>query len=697
MNVFELCAVLKLNKDAYEKGLQEAESESSSAGGRIGNIMSAVGKATVAGLTASAVAVTKLVKDSVEAYAQYEQLVGGVRTLFGTEADTLEEYAKSVGKSTSEVEGEFNSLQRAQREVFANASEAYKNAGMSMNEYMETVTGFSASLIKSCAGDTEKASKLADIAITDMSDNANKMGSDMESIKNAYAGFAKENFTMLDNLKLGYSGSKEGMEQLLADAEKISGIHYDTSSYSDIVEAIHIIQDEMGIAGTTAKEAEDTISGSLNMVKASWQNVVTGLASGNGDLYEYIDGFVSSIKSLGRNVLPVVKQVIGSISLLVKELLPQISSAIPSILNDTIPSLLEAVLDALVESLPILLDGILELVIQVAEALGDMFPELVPAIISMVVNIVDTLVANIPKLIDGALKLVVGLAQGLIKALPELIKELPKIIVGITDGLAQGIPQIIATGVDLLVSLVANLPQIIVEIVKAIPQIIAGIIKSVVSYYSKLAELGKNLITKLGEGILSLGSWIYSRAGEIATNVVNAIKGLPSRLKDIGVNLVKGLWEGIKSMATWLWDKITSWANSIISGIAETFGIASPSRVMRDKIGKFLPMGIAVGMDKTADTVLDSANAIKSDVLDAFEEMNAEVNSQLNGDYAVDISSNGSGEGYSIRDVFDLLSEYLPQVANTQVVLDTGATVGQLAPAMDVELGRRLAFAQRGV
>ena len=244
---------------------------------------------------AAATAMVAITKGAVENYGDYEQLVGGVETLFGAGGQSLSEYAKGVGKTTTEAKDEYNNLIKAQEAVIEKANGAYKTAGMSANDYMETVTSMSAALIQSLDGDTVAAAEKADMAITDMSDNANKMGSDIESIKNAYSGFAKANYTMLDNLKLGYGGTKEEMQRLLDDATKISGVKYDISQYGDIVDAIHVVQTEMGITGTTAKEAATTIQGSIASAKAAWTNLQTGLADENADLDALVGELVDSV------------------------------------------------------------------------------------------------------------------------------------------------------------------------------------------------------------------------------------------------------------------------------------------------------------------------------------------------------------------------------------------------------------------
>ena len=265
-------------------------------------------------------------KQAVSGYADFEQLYGGIETLFGTgNLPSLEDYAKSIGKGVDQVENEYwklyDKLVDVEQDVLSKANNAYKTAGLSTNQYLETVTSFSASLIAGLKGDTAKAAEIADMAIIDMADNANKMGSDISSIQTAYQGFAKQQYTLLDNLKLGYGGTKTEMERLLSDAQKISGVKYDISNLKDVYEAIHIIQTEMGITGTTAKEASETISGSIGSMKSAWQNLIAGLANGEDDNKMLVQNLVESVKTVAKNLIPVVKETISGLVETIGELL----------------------------------------------------------------------------------------------------------------------------------------------------------------------------------------------------------------------------------------------------------------------------------------------------------------------------------------------------------------------------------------
>lgn len=392
---------------------------------KLGGVLKTVGAAMGAVAVAAGAAAVKLGKEVIAAYADYEQLVGGVDTLFKDSSQQLQTYAAN----------------------------AYKTTGLSANDYMETVTGFSASLIQSLGGDTEKAVKYADMAITDMSDNANKMGTDMSSIQNAYQGFAKQNYTMLDNLKLGYGGTKQEMERLLADAEKISGVKYDISSYADVVEAIHVMQESMDIAGTTAKEAEATISGSVNALKSAVSNLIVGFGDADADMELLCNNMVDAFKTVVANITPVIENIVAAL-----------------------PTALDALLTAVGELLPTLLEAVTELFSQVLETLLSLLPQLIPAAVSALMTIVNTLIENLPLLIDAAVQLVTTLVAGIGNALPTLIPAAVQAIVTIVQGLVDSLPMILDAALQLITGLAQGLLDATPVLIAALPEIINGII-----------------------------------------------------------------------------------------------------------------------------------------------------------------------------------------------------------------------------
>ena len=355
MNLFELFVKIGVDDQASDK--------ISNLSSKLGGGLATAAKVGAAAVAAAGTAIVAIGKQAIEQYAEYEQLVGGVETLFKQSSDTVMGYAEN----------------------------AYKTAGMSANEYMDTVTSFSASLLQSLGGDTESAAKYADMAITDMSDNANKMGTSMEMIQNAYQGFAKQNYTMLDNLKLGYGGTKEEMQRLLEDAEKISGIEYDISSYADIVDAIHVVQTEIGITGTTAKEASTTIQGSVSSMKGAWENLLVGMADDNADFGQLVNNLVDSAVTVGENIIPRVEQTIQGLATF-------ISSA-----SDTIIPL---VVDTIANNLPMIISAGVDLVVSLAGALIDAIPELLKAVPQIILAIANGLLSMAGKIYDAGASLV---------------------------------------------------------------------------------------------------------------------------------------------------------------------------------------------------------------------------------------------------------------------------------------------------
>lgn len=437
--------------------------------------LTAAAKVGAAAVGAASTAIVALTKSAVDNYGEYEQLVGGVKTLFGTEAESVEEYAASVGKSVDEVSSEYNNLVTAQNSIFAKASDAYKNAGLSANEYMETVTSFAASLVSSVGGDTVAAAEKADLAITDMSDNANKMGSSMESIQNAYQGFAKQNYTMLDNLKLGYGGTKEEMERLIDDANALNAAqgnytNYTIDSYADIVDAIHTVQTEMGITGTTQDEAATTIQGSLTMMKAAYENFVTGLGDENADMAVLVNNLLESSITVAENLLPVIERVLENIGTILQEKGPELIERFVSYALEKLPDvialgiqMIAALVKGLAQNLPSLISGVGSLINTILDTLADCFPDIrdigkqivkglwegISAMASWIKSKVSSFVGGIVSNVKGVLgihspsRVFAGIGENMALGLGEgWDSEYGSIKRGITDGLDFGTAQV---------------------------------------------------------------------------------------------------------------------------------------------------------------------------------------------------------------------------------------------------------------
>ena len=454
INVFDLYAKLGLDSSGYDKGLDVAKSAAKTAG-----------VAIAASMTAAAAGAAALVKQSVSAYAEYEQLVGGVETLF------------------SNLEGTVS----AAPQVLENAANAYKTAGMSANQYMETVTSFSAALIAGLNNDYNEAARVSDMAITDMSDNANKMGTAIESIRTAYAGFAKQNYTMLDNLKLGYGGTKEEMQRLLDDAEKFSGVDYNISNLNDVYEAIHVIQTEMGITGTTAKEASETISGSIGMLSGAWTNLVAGFADKEADIPKLIDDVVDSAETAFNNLLPVTEQAINGLAQFVDNIAPTVVERLPGLADQVIPPLLNTantVVTTLAKSLPQMLEGA---------------ADIAPAIVS---DLAKTAVAIAPDLARTGAKVITALARGIANSAPEIVPAAKDAVIEIVDVLTE--PDTVSTlldaGIDIVIAIADGLIDGLVELDDNVPEIVDRVVEIIGDSAAKLLGAGATILHHIADG-----------------------------------------------------------------------------------------------------------------------------------------------------------------------------------------------------
>lgn len=624
MDVFSLMASLGLNKDSYDSGLSSAETTATQVGNKIGSAMTTIASATVAGITAAATAVGALVKQSVEAYGDYEQLVGGVETLFGTGGQDLVEYAKSVGKTTGEVKDEYFSLLSAQETVMENAANAYQTAGLSANDYMEQVTSFAAALTSSLDGNTAAAAKKADVAITDMADNANKMGTSMEAIQNAYNGFAKQNYTMLDNLKLGYGGTKDEMERLLSDAEKISGIKYDVSSYADIVDAIHVVQEEMGITGTTSKEAASTIQGSLSMMKAAWENLITGIANEDADFDSLINNMITSVEAVANNILPRVQVALEGVGTLVTEMVPAIlEKALPMIneflpqlatvgsnmisslltgvsanfrdITKTVLSVLGTIADCITTNLPALIAAGQQMTISLLQGLTENSGSAFSAISEMLTQISDTIMENLPVILECGLQLIQTLAQGIADALPELIPAGINIILELVDMLTNpdNLTSLVDSAVNIILALVNGLIAALPQLIQAIPTIIENLVQAIVDNLPTILEAGVQIIGVLVQAIIENLPLIVAAAVEI---IFSLIEGLVETIPDLllafadlmteiqasileslpgfidgGIQVVGAIIQGLLSMVGTLIETGLKLAANIVKGISNHF------------------------------------------------------------------------------------------------------------------------------
>ena len=762
---------------------KDIKSLTSKLGSIAGTATKTLAKVSAVMATAAAGAIGVLTKLSVEQYAEYEQLTGGVETLFKNSSDKVMEYANN----------------------------AYQSAGMSANEYMSTITGFAASLLQGLGGDTEKAAQIGNMAVTDMSDNANKMGTAIERIQDAYQGFAKQNYTMLDNLKLGYGGTKTEMERLLADAQKISGVKYDISNFNDVIEAIHVIQEQMGITGTTSLEAASTIEGSLNMTKSAWTNLLTGMADSNADFDVLVQNLVNSLGSLGENLLPRIKIAIEGIGELIRTLLPKVLDEIPEMMASLFPESMQedikTIFEGIVEAIKTTVDFAMQWIPKITEGFawflensstivggilaisaavagfkaGAMITKVVKSwqeaqlalalyemsaegaavkqgVLNGVFSVWETLVAlftgkitlatvattlwskaqavlngilsanPIGFIIAGVVALVAGIIylwntndgfrEAIINAwnsikevgiavwewlvkfftedipnawnnlvvffqgIPDWFGELwtkvtdkfkewgeniksfftetiPTLIQQVFDwfnelpykigyALGYALGSIIQWGVDTWNYLITNVPIWIENVVNFFAQLPGKIWTWLVETFNKVTTWGSNMLNKakeIGTNFINniinwveklpgkFSSWLNdtiskvvsfasdlgqraSQAGKnMVDNIINAVKNLPSQMASIGKNIVEGVWNGITGMGSWLIDKVSSFFSGIVDGAKKALGIHSPSRVMRDQVGKYMAQGVGVGFENESDNLEKSMNKNLNDIV----------------------------------------------------------------------------------
>ena len=633
----------KLDGSGFSEGLS-----------RMGNLAAKGLKVVGASLAAAGVAVGALAKQSLDAYSDYEQMVGGVKTLFGTEAASVEEYAASVGKSVGEVQGEYDALVAAQNKVFADAKNAYKDAGMSANAYMQTVTSFSARLLQGLGGDSQKAAEIANMAVVDMSDNVNKMGSSMTDVQNAYQGFAKQNYTMLDNLKLGYGGTQAEMARLINDSGVLGNTMTVTAetvnnvSFDKIIEAIHTIQTEMGITGTTAKEASTTIAGSVSQMSAAWTNWLTALADPSQDLSQLTTALLDSIVNVGKNVVPRLMEILpalgsGLVSLAsglagyipgaVQQLLPALVTRATSLLQGLagmLPGLITSAFSALpdvfstlfsaapglasagmqiVQTLgnaitqygPTLMQNGLAMIQQLGQGLVQGIPTFLAQALPMLLQFTSNLRANFGQIVNAGIELILNLAQGIANSLPTLIQYVPQIVTNIAGLINDNAPKLLAAGVKLIATLGLGLIKAIPTLIANIPAIIQAIV-SVITAFNWLS-LGAKVMTTLGNGITSMAGAIKGAVTNGMRGAIDFLKGLPKQALQWGKDFIAGLINGIKSKISDAVGTIADLAGAITSMIHFSRPDTGPLREYEKWMPDFMH-GLAIGIDDNAPEVI---------------------------------------------------------------------------------------------
>lgn len=561
-------------------------------------------------------------KQAIDAYAEYEQLVGGSKLMFGDAYDYIADKAQNA----------FNTVQ------------------LSQNEYLQQVNGFATGL-KTALGDNEQAAaELADRIVTAEADVVAATGNSREAVENAFNGIMRSNYTMLDNLQLGITPTKEGFQSLIDsvnawNAEHGKATQYTIDNVADAQSALIDYIEMQGLSGYAGEEAATTIQGSTAMMKAAWQNMLVGIADDTADFGTLIDNLVESVGTAAENILPRVETALNGITQLVGALAPKIAEALPSMLQSLLPSLIQgatnlvvalanalpSIITVLVKQIPTIVNGLLTAIPLILTALSESAPELIDTVVEVLIQVVQSLIDNAPMIIMAAIELINQLIVGIVGAIPKLVDALPQIIQSLVSGLTNMAPQLIVAGIQLIIQLAAGLIQAIPQLIAALPEIISAIVNGLVDGMGSIVEVGKNI--------------------------------------------VQGIWEGISGAADWLWDKITGWLGGVVDGIASFLGIHSPSTVMRDRIGKFLAQGIGVGFE-------DEMPNVEKQMTDAlqFETMKASV----------------AFDGQGGRGVNELLAEIIDKLERP-IVLDDGTLVGKIAPQMDTALGQRAVYSGRYV
>ena len=633
----------ELNTDGLQKGMSGLGGFAQKGFG----VLASVAKTAAAAVTGVSAALGATVKAALDVTASMEQNIGGVETLFKESAAAVIEAANN----------------------------AYKTAGMSANDYMSTVTSFSAALLQGLSGDTKKAAQVADMALTDMSDNANKMGTGMESIQNAYQGFAKQNYTMLDNLKLGYGGTKTEMQRLLADAQELSGVKYDINNLSDVYSAIHVIQEEMGITGTTAKEAATTIEGSMTSAKAAWNNFLAGVTSPEDLVASFATAASVILSNLGE-IIPRLAQTIPAAKDLIiegilsnsEQLLESGRQILSSLMNGVTEKLVEvyplaaniatSFLSGVQEYLPVSLQEGRNLLMQLGAGLQQAIPEFLASALPVLMNFTSFLNEEAGRLIDSGIQFIYSIVDGLVAALPDLIAYVPTIIKNVADIINENVPKLLVCGANIIIKLingiVDNIPNLIAEFPKIISSIFSvigavnwiglgsSIIKGIWSGIKSLAqsipqalksigdttvsalknikwlELGKSVINFILNGIKSLVTAIPNALANIGKNALAALGDI--KWGDLGKNIISGIATGVTNTASSLVQSVKDTAANAFNAVKNFFGIHSPSRKMKDEIGIPMIQGASEGVREETPEFAQTAVQSAQDVM---KELNA--------------------------------------------------------------------------
>lgn len=644
----------------------QASGEVGKIGDGIKNKLGVAAKAGVAAVAAVGTATVAIGKTALDAYSNYEQLVGGIDTLFKASSGKMQQYAAN----------------------------AYQTAGVSANRYMEISTSFAAALISSLGGNTEAAADMANTAIMDMSDNANKMGTSLETVQEAYMSLSRGNYEMLDSLKLGYGGTKSELERLLSDAEKFSAAQgkmrdFSVDSYSDIVEAIHIVQDEMGITGTTAEEAATTIEGSVNMAKAAWENWLAGLGNEDADMEGLTDQLVGSVVTAGENIIPRVGQIMTTIGQTVADYAPGVGLYLRNALIDVLPEAVQgpmrdafagvdkvvgklesvfndnlkpaadaadSVFSAISSGVKTFGDAVNDLVLpaidQLSPAFNDFFGAIQTAqpLLEFIANIIGV---GLAAAISTAIKLFAAITEVVafvITGFAQLYEDISGFVTGVVQFFTVDLPNAINALVQWFAQLPGNIAGFLSTVIANVVAWVANMASNAVSAGSQfvsgiagfLSALPGNIASWLSGVISTVVGWVSqfasnatSAASQFASNLINGLASIPGQVTSIGSNIIQGMVNGVTGAAGRLIDSVKGAVDDAINAAKNLLGIHSPSRVFR-KIGQYSMQGAALGVDDDADVLLRSTdNAMRGMISTAQDIAMPGVGNVAGGESAV--------------------------------------------------------------
>ena len=620
---------LDLDDKEFNKKSDKASTKFEGLGEKVKSTGIAVAKATGAAMLAAGTAIAGVATASIKHYADYEQMTGGVEKLFEESAQT----------------------------VIKNSKEAYQTAGMDANTYMNTVTGFSARLLQSLGGDTVKAAQIADMAVRDMGDNANVFGTNIEDITNAYQGFAKGNFTMLDNLKLGYGGTASEMARLINDsgvmgktftatAQNINSVGFDK-----YIEAINIVQQRQNITGTTAKEAAETISGSIGSAKAAWTNLLTSFGTGDvAEVSKAMDSLGTAVGNVFRNISEVIPAIIEGMVTAVSQL-PKID--------------LSGIIAKIVEQLPQIVKLAVDLVKSLVNGIKENLPMLVNAAIEIITTLVTGIIELLPVIIEVALQLIIALIQGIAQALPQLMSTIVDTVLTIVDVILDNLPLLIEAGITILIAVIQGLVEAIPKLIEKVPFIIESIVSTIIRLLPQIIVAAIRIIIELGKGLIAAIPRLIVMIPQIIIAIVAGLINDIGEIEKVGRSLVEGLWNGIKNAGNWIKNQIRSWIGDVLSFMKRIFGIKSPSKVMEKQIGFNLGAGIAKGIEDSIGLVEEAMGDVSSAV---EREITPVVNSSIS-----PLLNQGS---------FDYHKGNSPQKVVNQ---DIDVNVGQVNDQVDME------------